>query len=302
VLARGFSEVHELTEQVLDAMQEYMVVAPAHNGPYIEVIRCFEKITPSAKLIGTFETGFHSTIPLERRLYGVPYEWFEEFGLERKGYHGASHRYISNTIAKRYQTTGRLISCHLGGSGSVCAVVDGKSVDSSFGLSLQTGLIHANRTGDADPFLVPFLLRKGMSLDEILEGINKRGGLLGISGVSNDLRDIEQAADEGNERAQLAIDVYCTHLVRFIGSFYAELGGLDHLAFTGGIGENSDRIRAEVCRRLKHLGIDLDENANKNCEGDSVISTSASAVMVHRIATDEEAVVSSQAYEYLNAY
>ena len=190
-------------------------------------------------LVGAFETAFHTTIPLERKMYGIPYEWYEKYGIERLGYHGASHSYVSDTLTELYGDTDKAISCHLGGSGSLCAIDHGRSVDTSFGLSLQVGLIQSNRNGDIDPFIIPFLLKEGMPLEEVLDGLAKKGGLLGISGVSNDLRLVQEAADQGNERARLAIDVYCNGIVRYIGSYYAELGGLKHLVFTGGIGEHS---------------------------------------------------------------
>ena len=195
VLSKDHYGIHELTPEVLKGMEEYLVVAPAHNIPYLEAIRQFQKLTPDAMLVGAFETAFHTTIPLERKLYGIPYEWYEKYGIERLGYHGASHSYVAETLAELYGATKKAISCHLGGSGSLCAIDNGKSVDTSFGLSLQAGLIQSSRNGDMDPFIIPFLLEKGMKLEEIMEGLTKKGGLLGLSGVSNDLRDIEKAAD-----------------------------------------------------------------------------------------------------------
>lgn len=155
--------------------------------------------------------------PAGTTYYGIPWEWYEEYGIQRLGYHGASHSYVAETLTDMYGSTGKAISCHLGGSGSLCAIDDGKSVDTSFGISLQVGVIQSNRCGDIDPFIVPFLQKKGLSLDQVLDGLTKRGGLLGISGVSNDLRDVQEAADAGNERARLAIDVFCNGIVRHIG-------------------------------------------------------------------------------------
>lgn len=297
VLAKGFYGIHELTDEVLAAMEEYLVAAPAHNGPYLEAIRQFRGILPQAKLIGAFETAFHTTIPPERRLYGVPYEWYERYGVQRMGYHGASHSYVADTVAERSGGTGRLISCHLGGSGSVCAIENGKSVDNSFGFSLQTGLIHANRTGDADAYLFPYLLSRGLTAEEIIRGMDKRGGLLGISGVSNDLRDIQAAAEAGNGRARLAIDAYCNGIVKYIGAYYAELGGLDHLAFTGGIGENAGTVRADVCARLLHLGIELDQAQEARASDIRIISSEKSRVTVWVIPANEELGVARKTYQ-----
>ena len=170
VLARGFYGVHELTDEVLEAMREYLFVAPAHNGPYLEAIACFKAVMPGARLVGCFETAFHRTIPLSRALYGVPYEWYEKYGIKRMGYHGASHSYVAETLAALFGSSGRTVSCHLGGSCSLCAIENGRSVDTSFGFSLQTGVMHADRTGDLDPYVVPYLLSEGMGMDEILEG------------------------------------------------------------------------------------------------------------------------------------
>ena len=296
VLAKGFYGVHELTPEVIKGMEEYLFIAPAHNAPYLEAVDQFNAVLPGAKKIGVFETAFHTTIPLERTMYSIPYEWYEKYGIKRMGYHGASHGYIAEE-ARRYGEYKNLISCHLGGSCSVCAIQDGKSVDSSFGFSLQNGVPHANRNGDIDPYIVPFLMNEGLTLDEILKGLSKNGGLLGVSGVSNDLRDVQEAADAGNERAKLAIDMFVTSIVRFIGTYYAELGGLDKITFTGGIGEHSATLRKAVCDAVKHLGIELDEEANANLHGEGVITKPESKVQVVVITANEELGVARRTYE-----
>ena len=299
VLAKGFYGIHELTEEVQDAMREYMVVAPAHNGPYLEAIAAVRAVLPSVPFIGAFETAFHTTVPIARKLYGVPYEWYEKYGVEKLGYHGASHSYVSETVsAMRGGATGRLISCHLGGSGSLCAILNGTSVDTSFGLSLQTGVIQSNRVGDLDSFIIPYMVSRGFTLDEVTETLKKRGGLLGISGVSNDLRDIEEAMTAGNERAKLAFDVFVTGIVRYIGAYYAELGGLDALAFAGGIGENSSLLRNAVCKATAHMGTLLDEEKNGTRGVRGIISKKDSPVTVYVVATDEEVVVAKKTFEY----
>lgn len=286
VLARGYYGIHELTAPVIQAMEEMMCVAPAHNGPYLEAIRELKVILPHTPMIGAFETAFHTTIPLERRLYGIPFEWYQTYGIQRMGYHGASHSYIAETITHLYGRGQKVISCHLGGSCSLCAIDDGKSADTSFGFSLQTGILHANRTGDLDPYIYPYLLKQGLSLEEISYGLDKKGGLLGISGISNDLRKIMEQLH--NPRAQLAFDCFCNDIIKYTGSFYAELGGLDHLVFTGGIGEHSAAVREHVCRRLAHLGILLDREKNLASKPDSIISDSASSVVIHIIKANEE--------------
>ena len=185
VLAKGFNGVHELNDEVCGGMKDYLFIAPAHNGPYLEAVSEFRKTVPETILVGVFETAFHTTIPLERRMYAIPYEWYEKYGIVRKGYHGASHGYIARRLTDKDQSENRdcrIISCHLGGSSSVCAILNGESVDSSFGFSLQTGIPHAVRVGDADPYIVPFLLSEGLSMEEIDRGLSRQGGTLGAFG------------------------------------------------------------------------------------------------------------------------
>ncbi len=297
VLSKGFYGVHELTDAVMDGMRDYLFIAPVHNAAYLEAIGQFNNLLPDVPKIGVFETAFHTTIPIERRLYGVPYEWYEKYGLMRMGYHGASHGYIAQESCA-YGKAGRVISCHLGGSCSVCAIQDGRSVDTSFGFSLQSGLIHANRTGDADPYMIPFLQSEGLSAEEIEDGLSKHGGLLGISGVSNDMRDLQSAAESGNERARLAVDAFVSGIIKQIGAFYAELGGLDQLVFTGGIGEHSAFVRNAVCSQLRHLGIELDEEKNSASESVGVVSAAGSAVLVTVVPANEELGVARETAAY----
>ncbi|ADK81672.1 acetate/propionate family kinase [Sediminispirochaeta smaragdinae] len=297
-LSKNHFGVHELTDEVMDGMREWLVLAKLHNTAYLETISAMREVLPRVLFVGTFESGFHQNIPLERRLYGVPYEWYEKYGVQRLGYHGASHAYIADKLNEDCSTGYRAISCHLGGSSSVCAIQDGKSVDTSFGMSLQSGLIHANRVGDMDCDLYEFLAHEGLSDDEIRDGFQKRGGLLGISGISNDLRYIEKAAEKGNSRARLAIDVFISGIVHYIGAFYVDLGGLDYLVFTGGIGEKSDMVRREVCRKLSVLGVALDEQKNRMCRGSMDLSGSTSSVKICVIPTDEELGIAKRTYEY----
>jgi acetate kinase len=298
VLSKGYYGVHELTAPVLSGMEEWMVIAPAHNGPYLEAIRTLREVLPRAVFVGAFETAFHTTIPQECRIYGIPYEWYERFGVQKMGYHGASHGYVADILNAEEGSEYKAISCHMGGSGSICAIENGKSINNSFGLSLQTGIIHANRVGDMESDMVFFLKSQGLTEEEIREGLMKKGGLLGISGVSNDLRYIEQAAQTGNSRAKLAIDVYVNGILHYIGAYYAQLGGLDHLVFTGGIGENSATVRRMVCTRLAHLGIDFSEEDNAAVSGRGVITLEESRVKVQVIPANEELGVARRTYAY----
>ncbi len=297
VLSKDHYGVHELTPDVLQGMEDFMVIAPAHNTPYLAAIRQFQQLTPDAKLVGVYETAFHRTIPKERYIYGIPYEWYEKYGIRRFGYHGASHEYISDTMKAKYGSTGKTISCHLGGSCSLCAIDDGKSVDTSFGISLQVGINNSNRCGDIDPFIIPFLQKEGMELDDVLYGLTKNGGLLGISGVSGDLRFVEEAAAEGNERAQLAVDIFVNDIVKYIGAYYAELGGLDHLVFTAGIGEHDAYIRERVCSKLSHMGIWMDEEKNAAVGNEAAcISKDDSPVTIEVVPANEELGVARKTY------
>ena len=293
VLSKGYPGVHLIDEGVMQGMRDYLSVAPAHNTAYLEVTGVFKELMPETPLVGSFETAFHTTIPMERRVYGIPYELTEKFGIYRMGYHGASHSYVASRLSDKK----RVISCHLGGSGSICAILDGKSVDNSFGLSLQAGILNANRAGDIDPYIIPFLVSEGMEFSEVIKCLEKNGGLKGISGVSGDMRFIREAADAGNERAKLAIDVYINGIVRYIGAYYAELGGLDAIAFTAGVGEHDARLRAEVLRQVAHMGVRLDEE--RNAKDEFIITTDDSPVSAHVIPADEEAGVALNAYRLL---
>ena len=297
VVSKGFNGTVLLNDEVMKGMEDYLFIAPVHNAAYINAIKQFKNIV-DVPMIGVFETSFHRTIPLKNKMYSIPYQWYEKYGIAKNGYHGASFTYISQA-ARKDGDYKYVIGCHLGGSSSICAIKDGKSYDSSFGFSLQTGLPHANRSGDLDNYVVPFLQNEGLSWEEIDEGLSHEGGLLGISGVSNDLREIEAAAKEGNERAQLAIDVYVTNIVRYIGSFYGEMGGLDKIVFTGGIGENSSLIRKMVCQSIAHFGIDFDETLNENLPDDGYITTADSKVKVQVIPTNEELGIAREVYSYL---
>lgn len=294
VLSKNHYGIHEIDEAVMQGMRDFLPLAPVHNSAYLKAIETVQAVLPDARHVGVFETAFHRDIPLERKIYGVPYEWYETYGIQRLGYHGASHGYIADCLNAE-KTDYKAISCHLGGSASICGILNGKSVDTSFGMSLETGLIHANRVGDMDPTMIHFLKQVGLSEEEILQGCQKKGGLLGISGVSNDLRYVLEAADGRNERAKLAVDVFVTGIVHYIGAFFLDLGGLTDLVFTAGIGEHSDRVRAMVCQRLGSIGVKLDAEANQ--KNAPIISAPDSAVTVRVIPTDEELGIARRTYE-----
>ncbi len=309
--AIGFKTVHlrgtagtlELTEDVLQRMADYNDLAPAHNPPYIEAIRIFRELEPGLRLIGLFEPAFHTTIPDYAYMYSVPYSWYEAYGVRKYGFHGASHRYVSERIpglTGRPAEGLRIVSCHLGGSSSLCAICDGESRDTTMGFSPQEGVINATRIGSIDPFIIPHIMdRENLSTDEIRTILNSQSGLLGLSGISGDMRDLQDAADEGNDRARLAIEAYGYSVRREIGAMVTAIGGLDVLAFAGGIGERSPRVRSLVCAGLEHLGIRLDETRNDSGPDERKISSLDSPADAYIVTADEECVVARAVAEYL---
>ncbi len=311
VSAIGFKAVHggrvsgvqRVNDDLLTAMAEMNQVAPAHNPPYIAAMRQLAEKLPDIPLVAAFETGFHATVAPRLRHYACPVEWANQFHVQRWGFHGASHRFIANRTADLLGRDDlRVVSCHLGGSSSLCAIRGRQSVQTSMGMSPQSGLPHNNRVGDFDPFALPVVMKAtGKSLDEVLDDLAEKSGLLGLSGVSGDVRDLEQAASAGNERAQLALDVFTAEIRRYLGGMLVELGGLDVLVFTGGIGENGVQVRNAVCANLDELGIELDVTANQAPRGEAKISKATSRTQIWTIPTNEEIVVARQAQELLQS-
>ncbi len=293
VHAKGITGVQLLDERVIKAMEDYNSIAPAHNPPYIKAIKIFSKLLPGVPMVGSFETGFHSRMPRCAYLYGIPYEWYEKYGIRRYGFHGASHQYVSERItALLGHRPKRLITCHLGGSSSLCAIKDGVSIDTSLGFSLQSGVEHQYRCGDIDSFIMPFLMKSaGMSEEDIEIGMTKKGGLAGISGLSGDIRDLEEASGAGNDRALAALEVFAYEVKKYIGAYAAALGGADAICFAGGIGENGSKMRARILKGMEYLGIEIDETKNYELKGEGEISAPESKVKVFIIPTDEEQIV-----------
>ena len=308
VAAIGFKAVHggkisgvqRVTDELLAAMEAMNQVAPAHNPPYIRAMRLLVEKLPEIPLVAAFETGFHATVADRLRYYACPFEWAAEYSIQRWGFHGASHRYIANRTADLLGENLRVISCHLGGSSSLCAIRGRESVQTSMGMSPQTGLPHNNRVGDFDPFAIPVVMQAtGKTLDEVLDDLACRSGLLGLSGISGDVRDLEDAAATGNQRAKLALDMFISEIRRYLGGLMVELGGLDALVFTGGIGENGAAVRSAVCANLAEFGIALDDAANDGASGEAKISREPSRVQIWVLPTNEELVVARQTNECL---
>lgn len=256
--AVGYKAVHGgnlsgtclVDDALIAEMERVTPFAPAHNPIYLNAMKNIRSRFPGLTQVARFETSFHGTIPEQRVTYGVPYQWKQELGIRRYGFHGSSHQYISRTVAKLQPGARRIINCHLGGSSSICAILDGKSVATSMGATLQSGLFNNNRVGDFEVFCIkPVMDHYGYTLDEALDVLSKKSGLLGLSGVSNDLRLVLEAAEQGNAQAQLAFDTLCDNILGYIGMYAAYLNGLDALVFTGGIGTNSAPLRRKVCQR-----------------------------------------------------
>jgi acetate kinase len=287
---------------VIAALRQYLPAAPAHNAIYLTAIEAFQQAMPGVPLIAAFEPEFHATMPECARIYGVPFAWQEE-GVAKYGFHGASHQFISERVAGMLGRQVKLVSCHLGGSSSMCAIAGGRSVDTTMGFSPQSGLENATRHGDLDVFAVLYMMeRHGWSIEEVRRQLAKGGGLAGISGVEGgDLRDVEAAAANGSRCAQLALEVFAYQVKKTIGSFAAAMGGIEAIAFTGGIGENSARLRSACCAGLEFLGFQLDVGKNEAGTGDRIVSGTDSRVTVLALATNEELIVARRAYRCLEA-
>ena len=314
VSAIGFKAVHGgrksgtflVDDEVLEAMAEMNAAAPAHNPPYIAAMTLLRERFPNLPLVAAFETEFHDTIPEARRVYATPPGWRENYQVQKWGFHGSSHRYIAERAAELLgRTDARIISCHLGGSSSLTAIDNGQSVMTTMGMTPQTGLPQNNRVGDFDPFALPLLIqRSGKSLEELLGELASQGGLKGISEKSGDLRDIESAAESGDAKSQLALDVYVEEIRRHMGGMIVAMGGVDAIIFTGGIGENSEVVRSAVCKNLDSLGIQLDEERNSNHrgshppengnQGEGHLQTENSRTEIWVIPTNEEWIVAKR--------
>lgn len=304
VLARGVSGVQYLTDDVLSAMEAFSSIAPAHNPPYLAAIRQFRALLPDTPLVGAFETAFHRTMPPEAYLYSLPIELSRKYDIRRNGFHGASLEYLSQWAADQLERDDlKLVVCHLGGSGSICAVKNGQSIDTSLGLTLQCGTMHNNRCGDIDPYIIFYLVEScGMTLPEVKNLLQTKSGLYGMSGgAGRDLRDVQAAAEQGNEDAELAIRAYCYSIKKYIGSYAAAMGGLDAIVFGGGIGLNSALVRALSLQGLDFLGVRLDGYKNRVAVSGMDISMPDAPVRVFTVHTDEEIIVARKAMALLQA-
>lgn len=288
-----FSESTILTEEVLDRIANYNELAPLHNPANIMGVRAFMEKLPNAIEVGVFDTAFHTTMKPTEYIYPVPYEWYEKYGVRKYGFHGTSHRFINMTISNYLQRDDlKVISCHIGNGGSITAIDSGKVVDTSMGFTPLAGIVMGSRSGDIDCSIIPYIMGKtGESIEEVNNDLNKKSGLLGISGISSDARDIETASNEGNERAILAEDIYAQKIANYIAMYNNLLGGADVITLTAGVGENSAPMRKKILEKIASLGIKLDDTKN-NFRGEfRLISTSDSKIPVYVVPTDEELMI-----------
>lgn len=291
-----------ITDEVIKIIEEYVDLAPLHNPPNLQGIKAASRLFPGIPQVAAFDTAFHQTMPPKAYLYALPYDYYSKYRVRRYGFHGTSHRYIARKAARIMGKDKRevnFITCHLGNGCSVTAVEGGRSVDTSMGLTPLEGLVMGTRCGDIDPAVIFYLAEKQkMDLNRINKLFTEESGLLGISGVSNDMRLILEASEKGNERAKLALEIFCYRIKKYIGAYCAVLGRVDALIFAGGIGENAVRVRRKICRNLKNLGIELDENKNQSAVGEEKeISTESSLIKVFVIPTNEEARIAFDTYE-----
>ena len=303
--AEKFSKSVLITDEVLQQVKECYDLAPLHNPANVTGIEAVEEILPGIPQVGVFDTAFHQTMPAKSYMYALPYRFYKEDGVRRYGFHGTSHRYVSARVCEILGVDiekQRIITCHIGNGGSITAVFHGKSIDTSMGLTPTEGLMMGTRVGDVDPGALTFLMKKhNLTVDQLQTIINKESGVLGVSEISSDMREIEAAVNAGDERAKLALDMYEQRIIKYIGAYAAEMGGVDIIVFTGGVGENQTGLRANVCAPLGFMGVTLDNDVNAKTRGtETVISTPESKVTVVVVPTDEELMIARDTEKIVN--
>ncbi|MCC8112671.1 MAG: acetate kinase [Bacteroidales bacterium] len=294
--AEKFNKSVLITPEVIEQVKACYDLAPLHNPANITGIEAIEAIMPNVPQVGVFDTAFHQTMPAKSYMYPLPYKFYKEDGVRRYGFHGTSHRYVSQRAAEILGVNladKKMITCHIGNGGSITAILDGKSVDTSMGLTPTEGLMMGTRVGDVDPGALTYLMMKhNLSAQDLQKIINKESGVLGISEISSDMREIEKAIAEGNEQAKLALDMYEQRIIKYIGAYAAEMGGVDIIVFTGGVGENQAGTRYNVCKPLGFMGVEIDKELNARIRGEeAIISTPESKVTVMVVPTDEELMI-----------
>ncbi len=300
-LVHGGEKIAEsvvINDHVVDVLKEYTDLAPLHNPAGIMGIEAAKKVMPDKPMVGVFDTAFHQTIPKERYIYPIPYEYYEKYSVRKYGFHGTSHMYVSRRLAEikneNIQNL-KIVTCHLGQGSSICAVDGGKSVDTSMGLTPLGGIPMVTRSGDLDPSVVTFLMKKeNMSVQQVDSLLNKESGVMGVTGLAPDFRVIEQASTEGNERADLAMKIFKYSVACYIAKYAAVMGGIDAIIFTGGVGENQISIRRDICKQLEFMGVNIDEEANNMRGEEKKVSKAESKVEVWVVPTNEELMIAKE--------
>ncbi len=298
-----FKDSVKIDGDVIEKLEEYSELAPLHNPANLMGIRAMQELLPEVPEVAVFDTAFHSTMPDYAFIYSIPYEFYTDYSVRKYGFHGTSHKYVAIEAAKmlgKPLDELKIITCHLGNGSSVCAIKNGKSIDTSMGFTPLAGLVMGTRSGDIDPSILFYINSKGYSMDQINKILNNESGALGISGVSSDFRDIEAAANEGNQRAILTLRKFCYSIYTTIGSYAAAMDGVDCIVFTGGIGENSALDRGQICKNLSFMGVELDHDANWFEKGNRFINVPDGKVKVAVIATNEELMIARDTIEHIN--
>ena len=287
-------------DDVMAKLESIIELAPLHNGANVAGIKAFQKILPNTPMIVVFDTAFHQTIDDEAYLYPVPYEWYEKYGVRKYGAHGTSHRYIAEKVREYYGKNKKIISCHIGSGASLAAIRNGKCVDTSMGFTPLAGIMMGTRSGDIDPSIIPYVMKKeDKKIGEVIEDLNKNSGLIGLSGISSDMRDIISKKEKGNVRAILTFNKFVRRVVDYISQYYTLLEGADAIVFTAGIGENSMPVREAVCEKLKCLGVKISKKENEKHEPFIKLSTPSSKIDVFVISTDEELMIARDTYNLI---
>lgn len=296
-----FATSVKIDDEVMKALNDCVDLAPLHNPPNIMGIEACKELMPNTPMVGVFDTAFHQTMPKSNYIYPLPYELYEKYGVRKYGFHGTSHKYVSlktaEILGKDIKDL-KIITCHLGNGASVCAVENGKSIDTSMGFTPLEGLAMGTRTGDLDPAIIPFLMDKeSLTIEDVNKLLNKESGVLGISGVSSDFRDLEEAAEKGNDRAELALKIFVNRVKKYIGAYIVLMGGVDAIVFTAGIGENSVEIREMICKGLDKIDIELDVEKNNVRGKEAIISKDDSKVKILVVPTNEELMIARDTKE-----
>ena len=290
-----------IDEEVISEIEKCIALAPLHNPASVAGIRAAQRALPNVPMVAVFDTAFHQTMKEEEFLYALPYEWYERYGVRRYGFHGTSHRFISKEVEEMFGEGKKIISCHIGNGASLCAIKDGKSIATSMGFTPNAGVIMGSRCGDIDVGLLPYVLSQtGETFEEVMNDLNKKSGVLGITGVSSDMRDVEEGFNNKDPRCVAALNMYANKIVDYIVSYNAKLEGADYIVFTAGVGENSDVMRDMIISRINFMGVKLDSEKNSTRGIKGIISTEDSTIKVCVIPTDEELMIAKDTYDLIN--